>query len=111
MVTTIRSNNPAVKVTVPKSSVISAGESRTVTASIDMDGQSVVTVSIQLTTIDGTVFGTPTVFNVRSSRVGAALWVAIGLSIAFVAIALVRRFARPGHVPDHQELPLDDFDD
>ncbi|HSI27439.1 MAG TPA: DUF6049 family protein [Aeromicrobium sp.] len=109
--TLMESSNPRVTVAVPKGSVISAGESRTVTAAIDLDGQSSATVSIHLTTPDGAMLGAPSVFNVRSSRVGAALWVAIGLSVVFVAIALIRRFVRPGHRPDHPTLPPDDFDD
>lgn len=109
--TVISSTNPAVAIEIPRGSVIAAGESRTLTASIDMDGQSVTTVTINLTTGDGTILGAPSVFNVRSSRVGAALWVAIGLSVAFVALALIRRFARPGHRPEHASLPPDDFDD
>ena len=109
--TVIESSNPQVAVSVPKGSVIAAGESRTVTAAIDMDGQSSATVSVHLTTADGTMLGAPSVFNVRSSRVGAALWVAIGLSVAFVAIALVRRFVRPGHRPEHPTLPPGAFDD
>jgi hypothetical protein len=106
--TVISSTNPAVAITIPRSSVIAAGESRTLTASIDMDGQSATTVSIQLTTGQGTILGAPSVFNVRSSRVGAALWIAISVSIAFVAIALIRRFARPGHRPEPQTLSPDD---
>ena len=109
--TVISSSNPAVKISIPKGSVIAAGENRTVTASIDMDGQSAVTVSIHLTTADGAILGAPTGFNVRSSRVGAALWVAIGISAALVALALLRRFARPGHRPEHPMLPPDDFND
>jgi hypothetical protein len=109
--TLMESSNPHVAVTVPRGSVISAGESRTVTAAIDLDGQSSATVSIHLTTPDGATVGAPSVFNVRSSRVGAALWVAIGLSVVFVAIALIRRFVRPGHRPEHPTLPPGDFDD
>jgi hypothetical protein len=109
--TLLESSNPRVTVSAPKGSVISAGESRTVTAAIDLDGQSSATVSIHLTTPDGAMLGAPSVFNVRSSRVGAALWVAIGLSVVFVAIALMRRFIGPGHPPDHPTLPPDDFDD
>lgn len=104
----IESTNPNVAIKLPTGTAIEAGESRTVTASIDMDGQSAATVSIHLTTSDGTILGAPFVFNVRSSRVGAALWVAIGLSVAFVAIALVRRFARPGHRPEPVTLEPDD---
>lgn len=88
-----------------------AGESRTVTVDMNMDGQTATTVNVRLMAVDGGSFGASTVFNVRSSRVGAALWIAIGISVAFVAIALVRRFGRPGHEPPHPTLPPTDFDD
>jgi len=91
---------------------VSAGESRTTTVAMNMDGQTATTVSVRLTSgDDGASFGASTVFNVRSSRVGAALWIAIGISVAFVAVALVRRFARPGHEPPHPTLPPTDFHD
>lgn len=109
--TTISSTNPAVKLSIPPGSVIAAGESRTLTASIDMDGQSSTTVTINLMTKDGVPLGTPSVFNVRSSGVGAALWVAIGLSVAFVVVSLLRRFAGSGHPPEHVPAPPEDFDD
>jgi hypothetical protein len=88
-----------------------AGESRTITVDMNMDGQTATTVNVRLTAVDGSSFGASTVFNVRSSRVGAALWIAIGISVAFVAIALVRRFGRPGHEPVRPALPPTDFDD
>lgn len=90
---------------------VAAGESRTITVDINLHGDTATTVSVQLRTPTRQTFGMATVFNVRSSRVGAALWAAIGLSVAFVAVALVRRFARPGHRPTHAVLPPGDFDD
>ena len=57
-----------------------------------MSRQSSATLTARMVTPDGEAFGTPAVFNVRSSRVGAALWVAIGLAAAFVVVALARRF-------------------
>jgi len=90
---------------------VAAGESRTATVDMNMDGQTATTVNVRLTATDARTFGASTVFNVRSSRVGAALWIAIGISVAFVAVALVRRFARPGHEPPRTTLPPTDFDD
>lgn len=90
---------------------VAAAESRTATVDMNMDGQTATTVSVRLTATDARSFGASTVFNVRSSRVGAALWIAIAISVAFVAIALVRRFARPGHEPLRTTLPPSDFDD
>jgi hypothetical protein len=107
----IDSSAPNVRFKAPRSVDVAAGESRTVTVNIDMDSQTATSVSVRLSSTQGLPFGAATVFNVRSTRVGAALWIAIGLSVAFVAVALVRRFARPGHRPSHPPLPPDDFDD
>lgn len=107
----IDSSAPGVRFQAPRSVDVSAGENRTVTVDVDLEAQTATTVSVRLSSAQGLPFGAATVFNVRSTRVGAALWIAIGLSVAFVAIALVRRFARPGHRPSHEPLPPDDFDD
>jgi hypothetical protein len=107
----IESSAPGVRFKAPRSVDVSAGESRTVTVDVDMEAQTATTISVRLSSAEGFPFGAATVFNVRSTRVGAALWIAIGLSVAFVAVALIRRFARPGHRPSHAPLPPDDFDD
>jgi hypothetical protein len=107
----IDSSAPDVRFEAPRTVDVAAGESRTVTVNVDMESQTATTVSVRLSSAEGLSFGAATVFNVRSTRVGAALWIAIGLSVAFVAVALVRRFARPGHRPSHEPFPPDDFDD
>jgi hypothetical protein len=68
-----------------------------------MARQSSATLTARMVTPDGQAFGTPAVFNVRSSRVGVALWIAIGLAAAFVVVALVRRFR--GHPKRHDSVP------
>ena len=79
---------------------------------MNMNGQTATTVNVRLTAADNRTFGASTVFNVRSSRVGAALWIAIGISVFFVVVALVRRFGRPGHEPPPRPtLPASDFED
>jgi hypothetical protein len=107
----IESSAPGVEFDAPRTVDVAAGESRTVTVDMDMGSESATTVTARLSAADGQEFGAATDFNVRSSQVGAALWIAIGLSVAFVAIALIRRFARPGHRPPHQTLTAEDFDD
>lgn len=88
----IDSSNPAL--TVPESDpvVVTAGERQTLTIAVDMSRQTSATLTAGMVTTDGEAFGVPAVFNVRSSRVGAALWVAIGVAAAFVVVALARRF-------------------
>lgn len=107
----LESSAPRVRFEAPRTIDVAAGESRTVTVNMDMGSESATTVTARLSGSTGQEFGAATDFNVRSSQVGAALWIAIGISVAFVAVALVRRFGRPGHRPSHPTLPPDDFDD
>ncbi len=108
----IESSAPGVEFEAPQTVDVAAGESRTVTVDMDMKSATATTVTARLSGSNGQEFGAATDFNVRSSQVGAALWVAIGVSVVFVVIALIRRFGRPGHRPTHPTLPpSDDFDD
>jgi hypothetical protein len=108
----IESSAPGVEFDAPRTVDVAAGESRTVTVDMDMGSVSATTVTARLSGSNGQEFGAATDFNVRSSQVGAAVWIAIGISVVFVAIALIRRFGRPGHRPEHPTLPpSDDFDD
>lgn len=107
----LESSAPGVRFDAPRTIDVAAGESRTVTVDMDLRSESATTVTARLSAANGQEFGAATGFNVRSSQVGAALWIAIGVSVTFVAVALVRRFGRPGHRPTHPTLPPDDFDD
>jgi hypothetical protein len=88
----IESSNPSLGVPDADSVDVGAGERHTLTIAIDMSRQSSATLTAHMITPDGEAFGDPAVFNVRSSRVGTALWIAIGLAAAFVVVTLVRRF-------------------
>jgi len=88
----IDSSNPSLSVPETDSVDVGAGERHTVTVAVDMSRQTSATLAARMVTADGETFGDPAVFNVRSSRVGVALWVAIGLAAAFVVVALARRF-------------------
>jgi hypothetical protein len=88
----IDSSNPSLTVPDADAVDVAAGERQTLTVAVDMGQQSSATLSARMVTPDGEAFGDSAVFNVRSSRVGAALWVAIGLAAAFVVVALGRRF-------------------
>ena len=107
----IESSTPGVRFEAPATVDVAAGESRTITVDMDMKSETATTVTARLSAANGQEFGAATDFNVRSSQVGAAVWIAIGVSVAFVAIALIRRFARPGHRPEHTTLPPGEFDD
>lgn len=88
------SSNPALTIPDVKPTTVDAGERRTLTVNVDVRDQRSTSVAAQLITPDGKPFGEPAVFQVRSSAVGAVLWVAIGAAGLFVVIALVRRFRR-----------------
>jgi hypothetical protein len=90
----IDSSNPSLSVPDSDSIDVGADERHTLTVAVDMNQQSSATLTARMITSDGEVFGDPAVFNVRSSRVGAALWVAIGAAVVFVVLALARRFRK-----------------
>ena len=104
----IGSSNPSLSVPDSDSVDVGAGERHTLTVAVDMRRQSSATLTAGMVTPDGESFGDPAVFNVRSSRVGAALWVAIGVAAAFVVIALARRFRRQ---PERESKPAQPFED
>jgi hypothetical protein len=99
----IGSSNPSLSVPESESVDVGAGERHTLTIAVDMSRQTSATLTARMATADGETFGDPAVFNVRSSRVGVALWVAIGLAAAFVVVALARRFR--GQKRDDREPP------
>lgn len=88
------SSNPALTIPDVSPTTIEAGERHTLTVNVDVGEQGSASVAAHLISPDGKSFGSPAVFNVRSSAVGAVLWVAIGLAALFVIVTLVRRFAR-----------------
>ena len=92
----IDSTNPALRVPSPDVVEVGPGERRTINVAIDLGGQSSSTLSAQLVTPGGQDLGQPTTFNIRSSRVGTAVWVAMGLALLLVVVAVGRRFSRRG---------------
>ncbi len=101
------SSNPALDVPPVKDVGIDAGERKTLTVNIDLGQQSTTQLTAHLTSPDGAQIGAPAVFNVRSSKIGIVLWVAIGLAGILVLVAMFRRFhrRRNGHTT---ERPADD---
>jgi len=88
------SSNPALDVPPVKDIAIAAGERKTLTVNIDLGRQSTTQLTANLTSPDGAKIGAAAVFNVRSSKIGVVLWVAIGLAGVLVLVALFRRFHR-----------------
>lgn len=88
----LSSSNPALQLADKEVVEIAAGERQTMTVDVDLRQQNATTVTAQLITPGGRAFGTTTEFNVRSSRVGAVLWITMAAAGLFVLIALIRRF-------------------
>lgn len=89
------SSNPALSIPDVKPVDIGAGERRTLTVDIDLGRQNTTSLTARLKSTDGKTIGQPArEFNVRSSKIGAVLWVAMGLAALLVLAALVRRFSR-----------------
>jgi hypothetical protein len=91
---------------------VAAGERRTLTVTVDVGEQTSSTLTAQLVTAEGTPVGESDSFNVRSSRVGAALWVLMGAAGLFVLFALTRRFVRGrGSRSDGEPVRRGELDD
>ncbi|AXT86453.1 hypothetical protein C6I20_15575 [Aeromicrobium sp. A1-2] len=109
----IDSSNPALRIPAVAPVDIGAGERRTLTVDIDLGHQSTTSLTARLVSADGEPIGTAAEFNVRSSHIGAVLWIAMALAGLFVLVALARRFTRHrtrnrGRIVS--ERPVDDDD-
>lgn len=73
---------------------IGPGQSTSYTIDADLGEISNTAFTARLMTPDGTVFGKPAEFNVRSSVVGTAIWIGMGIAGLLVIVAFVRRIRR-----------------
>ncbi|MET0931603.1 MAG: DUF6049 family protein [Aeromicrobium sp.] len=105
----LASSNPALSFPSVDPVEVGAGERVTLTVQVDLGTQRTTFMTARLMTDEGQTIGSTTTFRVRSSRIGAVLWVAMGLAGLFVLVALARRFhrRRTGATPD----PAADDDD
>lgn len=88
------SSNPALTIPDISPTTIDAGERHTLNVNVDVGEQGSTYLSAHLISSDGKSVGVPAVFRVRSSAVGAVLWVAIGLAALLVVVAMARRFTQ-----------------
>ena len=91
---TLDSSNPSLTIPKVKPVAIGAGERHTVTVKVDLHDQNATYLTASLTSGNGETIGDTKTFKVRSSKVGAVLWVAMGLTVTLVLVALFRRFRR-----------------
>ncbi|MCW2801149.1 MAG: hypothetical protein JWQ70_2621 [Aeromicrobium sp.] len=90
----IDSSNPGLTIPRIKPVDIGAGERHTVTVKVDLHDQNATFLTASLVSSNGETISHSKPFKVRSSKVGAVLWVAMGLTGALVLVALFRRFRR-----------------
>lgn len=106
----VDSSNPALSIPDIKPIDIGADERHTQTVEINLGRQSTTTLTARLISADGKPVGQPSKdFNVRSSKVGVVLWIAMGLAGLLVLAALLRRFRRH-HTRVTSERLADDDD-
>jgi len=89
----INPSNPALQGSALDPVEVAPGERRTINAEVDLGRQSSTSLTAQATAGE-TVVGRPATFNVRSSQVGAIVWIAMGVAVAAVVVAMGRRFSR-----------------
>ena len=90
----LRSTDESVKLPEPQLLVIEPEQRTTLTIDVDLKNQAGSTVIATLTTPDGDPIGRATVLNVRTSAVGAVIWIAMGATGLLVVAALSRRFKK-----------------
>ena len=73
---------------------VAAGQSPSFTIDADIGEVTNTAFTARLVTPTGRRFGEPAEFNVRSSVVGTAIWIGMGIAGVLVIIALVRRIRR-----------------
>jgi len=88
----LEASNPAITPPPVKDVQIEAGKRHTYTVNLDLESQSSTSLTATLTTTSGASFGSPAVFNVRSSNVGTIVWVTLAGAGIAVIVAMVRRF-------------------
>ncbi len=71
---------------------LTAGERHTVTVEVDLGEQTSSTVTARLASSAGDTFGSPAVFNIRSSNVGLIVWITMAAAGLLVVATWARRF-------------------
>ncbi|MET0449379.1 MAG: DUF6049 family protein [Aeromicrobium sp.] len=105
----LASSNPALSFPSVDPVEVGAGERRTLTVQVDLGTQRTTFMTARLMTDEGQTIGSTSTFKVRSSSIGAVLWVAMGLAGLFVLVTLARRFHRR-RTGASSDRPADDDD-
>lgn len=86
----VRADNPAVRVDPIEQLHLDPGQRRDIEATARTSGSGLTTVRIQLTTANSRAVGRPWSFDIRSTQIGVAIWVGMGVvaTILFLAAGL-----------------------
>ncbi|UYM07352.1 DUF6049 family protein [Solicola gregarius] len=82
---------------------VAAGQSPSFTIDADIGEVTNTAFMARLVTPNGRRFGEPAEFSVRSSVVGTAIWIGMGIAVVLVVIALARRIRRRRESPPADE--------
>lgn len=88
----VDSSNPGLNVPNVEPVEVAADERRTVTVNVDLGNQRSATITATLMAPSSQTFGSPAVFNVRTSTIGVVLWIGFGVAGLLIVAAIVRRF-------------------
>lgn len=87
----VRADNPAVKVDPIDELSLEPGQRRDIEATARTDGSGLTTLRIQLTTTSERPVGRPFNFDIRSTQIGLAIWIVMGVGATILFGAAARR--------------------
>ena len=87
----VRADNPAVHVDPIDELQLDPGQRRDIEATARTEGSGLTTVRIQLTTTTSRPVGRPWSFDIRSTQIGLAIWIVMGVGVAILFGAAGRR--------------------
>ena len=105
----VRADNPAVRVDPIDELSLEPGQRRDIEATARTDGSGLTTVRIQLTTTSHRPVGRPWSFDIRSTQIGLAIWIVMGIGGAILFGAAARRIyvrIRSGAMQTREEPQL-----
>jgi hypothetical protein len=105
----VRADNPAVRVDPIDELSLEPGQRRDIEATARTDGSGLTTVRIQLTTTSHRPVGRAWNFDIRSTQIGLAIWIVMGIGGAILFGAAARRIyvrIRSGAMQTREEPQL-----
>ncbi|MBA2440174.1 MAG: hypothetical protein H0V50_05815, partial [Thermoleophilaceae bacterium] len=105
----VRATNPALRIDPIDRLQLDPGETVDIDAVARADSSGVTQVRVRLSTTEGRAFGTPWEFDIRTTQIGLAIWVVMGLGMAVLLVAaavrIVTRIRTTGMRPREKPSP------